>query len=168
MRLVLVRHAEAVNVGQNGVRTDFDRHLTVAGRATAQALADRLTAMGLRADAVVCSPLVRARQTAEPLLKLVDGATEPILCDELAPDVGKPRRLATELNDLGLQNLVAVSHLPDVSAFAKWLLGGEGLAFDKGTAACIETNGPLAKGGGWLVWLMTPECYSINSSSSHP
>ena len=159
MRLILVRHAEAVNVGQNGVRTDFDRHLTAHGHATAQALADRLVAMGLRADAVVASPLVRARQTAEPLLKLVDGMAELILCDELAPDVGKSKKVAKALNEIGVQTVVAVSHLPDVSAFANWLVGGGGLQFDKGTAALIETNGPLDKEAGWLVWLMSPECY---------
>jgi phosphohistidine phosphatase len=159
MRLILVRHAEAVNVGQNGVQTDFDRHLTAHGHATALALADRLAAMGLRVDAVASSPLVRARQTAEPLLQLAEGATELILCDELVPDVGKPKKVAKSLNDIGARTVVAVSHLPDVSAFANWLVGGGGLQFDKGTVAMIETNGPLDKDAGWLVWLMSPECY---------
>ena len=35
MKLILVRHAEAVAKGDNGVARDYDRPLTEVGRATA-------------------------------------------------------------------------------------------------------------------------------------
>jgi phosphohistidine phosphatase len=162
MRLILVRHAEAVNVGYDGVRSDFDRHLTAHGHTTARALANRLAALRVTVDAVATSPLVRARQTAEPLLGLIrGGSTDAVLIPELAPDTHKPKKVASALNAVGVRTLIAVSHLPDVAAFAGWLIGtgGNGVEFDKGTAAMIETGGELAEGDGSLVWLVTPNWY---------
>jgi phosphohistidine phosphatase len=71
MHVILVRHAEAVNVGEDGVSTDFDRHLTPHGREQAAKLADAFAARGVGPSVVVTSPLVRAKQTAEPLLRLL-------------------------------------------------------------------------------------------------
>lgn len=78
MRLVIVRHAEA-EAGE----PDELRALTDEGRAQAEALGRRLRSEGLAADAVLTSPLLRARETAmslglgtpEPLEALCPGAT---------------------------------------------------------------------------------------------
>jgi phosphohistidine phosphatase len=165
MRLILVRHTEAVNLGQEGVASDFERHLTPYGHSTAQALANHLNAMKIRPDAVACSPLVRARQTAKPLLGLLGQSGEPIVCEELAPDVGRPKKIAKALNAIAGRTLLAVSHLPDISLFAGWLVGGNTIDFKKGTAAFIETDGPFDQGSGTLVWLLSPACYLTSSSS---
>jgi phosphohistidine phosphatase len=162
MRLILVRHAEAGNVGQGGVRTDFDRALTARGHGTANALAERLKMMGVRVDVVVSSPLVRARQTAEPLLGLVDSARSVLVtCDDLAPDAFKPKKVARAVEELGVRSAAVVGHLPDIAHFAGWLVGsgGRGVAFDKGTAGLIDTGGAVGEGTGTLVWLVTPEWY---------
>jgi phosphohistidine phosphatase SixA len=57
VRLILVRHAEAAP-GE----PDELRPLTRAGRDAARELGERL--VGERPDAVLCSPLLRARETA--------------------------------------------------------------------------------------------------------
>lgn len=159
MQLILVRHAEAANVGQLGAACDFDRPLTPHGHATARRLTDRLKGMGVRTDAVVSSPLLRAQQTAEPLLELATG--ELVTIDALAPDTHKPKKLARALADLGVGSAIAVGHLPDIAYFAGWLIGtgGAGLAFDKGTAALIEVGAKVEEGGGTLEWLVTPGWY---------
>ena len=59
VRLVIVRHAEAAP-GE----PDELRPLTPEGRETARALGERLAGEGLRPDAVLTSPLLRARETA--------------------------------------------------------------------------------------------------------
>jgi phosphohistidine phosphatase len=78
MRLLIVRHAEAAP-GE----PDELRRLTPRGRAQARALGRRLRAEQLAPDAVVTSPLLRARETADALelgeprvdLRLAPGAT---------------------------------------------------------------------------------------------
>src|SRR5581483_4400920 len=61
VRLYLVRHAEAAQ----GEPDDL-RPLTAAGRAAARALGNRLAAEGVRADAVLTSPLLRGRAGRAP------------------------------------------------------------------------------------------------------
>ena len=161
MRLILVRHAEAVGVGQDGVRTDFDRHLTPHGHATARKLTDKLRRLGVRVHAVVSSPLVRARQTAAPLLELAPAGAELATCDELAPDSHKPKKVAAAIEAVGASAVIAVGHLPDIAFFAGWLIGsgGSGVAFDKGSAALVDVSGRVGEASGTLEWLVHPAWY---------
>ncbi|MGF1600214.1 MAG: histidine phosphatase family protein [Acidimicrobiales bacterium] len=64
MEIVLVRHGEPEWV-RDGFSVD-DPSLTERGQRQAEAMADRLA--GEAFDEVYCSPLIRARQTAAPLL----------------------------------------------------------------------------------------------------
>ncbi len=65
MDLVLFRHADALNVGEAGIKTDEERPLSDKGKVRAKASARGLKALGLKPDLILSSPLVRARQTAE-------------------------------------------------------------------------------------------------------
>lgn len=65
MELVLVRHAEPVRVETGSVDGPADPGLTTRGREQAERLGAWLAADGI--DAVVTSPLRRARETAAPL-----------------------------------------------------------------------------------------------------
>ena len=64
MQLCLIRHGNAISrppdLGDGG------RTLTAAGRADVRTTGRVLKTEGVRPDAVWCSPLVRAVQTAEP------------------------------------------------------------------------------------------------------
>jgi phosphohistidine phosphatase len=159
MRLILVRHADAAAKGENGVTRDFDRPLTELGREQARKLALAFHAHGLTPGAVVTSPLVRARETAEPLVPLVAGSEkEPVFTDYLAPDELRPKKLAKLVADLGADSVALVGHNPDLSVYAGWLLGAEETAIEleKGAAALIEFDGDIEKGAGRLKWLVTP------------
>src|SRR5690349_11068177 len=113
MKLILVRHADAAAKGENGSTRDFDRPLTDLGREQAQKLADALAAHGVRPDAVVSSPLVRAVQTAEPLLALLTGEShQSVPCSFLAPDYYRPKKLSKFLTGLGGEVLCVVGHNP--------------------------------------------------------
>src|ERR1700704_5418837 len=61
-QLWLLRHAEAE---PHGTRQDAERRLTERGERQARAAGVALARMGLKFDAVLFSPKVRARQTAE-------------------------------------------------------------------------------------------------------
>jgi phosphohistidine phosphatase len=114
MRLFLVRHAEAAP-GE----PDELRPLTAAGRAVARDLGERLASEHL--DAVLSSPLLRARETAEQIARaagLTAEADERLAPGATADDLKAAiaRRGAT---------VVAVGHQPDCSAILLVLSGRE-------------------------------------------
>ncbi|MBE7179531.1 MAG: histidine phosphatase family protein [Mucilaginibacter polytrichastri] len=66
-RFLLIRHATTNSVGKRLSGRTPGVHLSEAGRAEAEQLADRLAHIKL--DLIYSSPLERARETAEPLAK---------------------------------------------------------------------------------------------------
>src|SRR5262249_10956718 len=100
MELYLIRHADAVALGENNVQTDEDRPLTSVGEQQAKALATGLQRKGVALQLILTSPLLRARQTAEGIRKAWSGTPPEIeVCDQLAPGK-KPRKLARMLKEL--------------------------------------------------------------------
>jgi phosphohistidine phosphatase len=114
MRLFLVRHAEAAP-GE----PDELRPLTSAGRAVARDLGERLAAE--QPDAVVSSPLLRARETAEQIARAA-GLT-PEADERLAPGA-TAEDLKAAVAGRG-DTVVAVGHQPDCSAILLVLTGRE-------------------------------------------
>jgi phosphohistidine phosphatase len=158
MDIYLIRHADAVPLGQNGAADDAERKLTELGHAQAQALGKALQDRGVHAATVVASPLVRARQTAEGLLGAWSRPTnELMVCPALAPG-GKPRKLARYLEKLNAASVVLVGHRPDIETFAAWLIGSKKARIDleKAGAALVRSEGEPGKGCGALVWVVTP------------
>ncbi len=126
MKLVLVRHAEAAPGSPDELRA-----LTPAGHEQAQRLGEQLRADGVEPDAVLSSPLLRARETAadlgfgeaQPLEELGPGAT--------ADDVKAAIRGRGE-------RVVVVGHQPDCGRIAAALRGGDEPAFPPAGAQIIE------------------------------
>ncbi len=169
MNLILVRHAEAVKLGEEGSTTDAERPLSELGRSHAAKLAQVFAERGIAPGAVVTSGLVRATQTAEPLVSLLVGeAKELAVCGHLAPDQYRPKKLTRFVLGLDQQSVVLVGHNPDLSAYLAWLVGAENSAFDlaKGAAVFVEFDGEPEKGEGRLQWLVTPEWYAPVSEPS--
>ena len=164
MNLILVRHTEAAKLGEEGATTDADRPLTELGRTHAAKLGQLFAERGIVPGAVVTSGLVRANQTAEPLLQLLAGETkEVVVCGHLAPDQYRPKKLTRFVLGLDQQSVALVGHNPDLSAYLAWLVGSENSAFDlaKGAAVFVEFDGEPEKGDGRLRWLLTPEWYAL-------
>jgi phosphohistidine phosphatase len=114
MRLFLVRHAEAAP-GE----PDELRPLTTAGRAVARDLGERLALE--HPDAVVSSPLLRARETAEQIARAAD--LTPEADERLAPGA-TAADLQAAIADRG-DTVIAVGHQPDCSAILLVLTGRE-------------------------------------------
>lgn len=92
MDLYLIRHAEAVS-RDDAAYTDEERPLTEAGRNQCRMLARSLVSRNVQFDAVIASPLARARQTAEELLQNMPGPLADVeFCRHVAPG-GKHRKL---------------------------------------------------------------------------
>ena len=119
MRVFLVRHAEAEP--GNTDEPDELRRLTAHGREQAHELGVRFAAESERPQAVLSSPLVRARETAEAIAKQLDLEAEPD--DRLGPgcDVEALRDAAAGRGT----TVVAVAHQPDCGRIAAALTGSE-------------------------------------------
>jgi phosphohistidine phosphatase SixA len=114
MRLFLVRHAEAAPGDPDELRP-----LTPAGRAVARDLGERLAPE--HPDAVVSSPLLRARETAEQIARVAGLTAEAD--DRLAPGA-TAEDLQAAVAERG-DTVVAVGHQPDCSAIVLTLTGRE-------------------------------------------
>jgi phosphohistidine phosphatase len=128
VRLFLVRHAEAAPGEPDALRP-----LTPAGRASARALGEQLAAEQL--DAVLCSPLLRARETAEQIAR---AASLSAAVDERLAPGATADGVREAVSGLG-ETVVAVGHQPDCTEILLELTGEE-RAFAPGAAAAVELD----------------------------
>ncbi|HUJ62976.1 MAG TPA: histidine phosphatase family protein [Kofleriaceae bacterium] len=119
MNVYLVRHGDAVPQEEAG--SDRDRWLSPRGREAARVLARLLRDQRLELDAIVCSPLPRAVQTAELLAAGLDylRGIASLRCLEPA---AQPQLAAAAITRAGDAVLV-VGHEPSISALGAFLLG---------------------------------------------
>jgi phosphohistidine phosphatase len=112
-------------------------------------------------EAVVASPLVRAHQTAVELLRVWQTSGPVVTCDQLAPDRLRPGKLSEFLAAVPGESVAAVGHMPELGAYAEWLLGAADGSFPlaKASAACVAFKGDPAKASGKLLWVATPEWF---------
>jgi phosphohistidine phosphatase SixA len=126
VRLILVRHAKAAPGSP-----DASRPLTAEGREAAALLAIELRA--LAPDAVIASPLLRARETAGPI---ADAAGVELEIDErLSPGatLGGVRAVVAGHGE----TVVTVGHEPDCSEIFYELTGQE-VRFRTGSFHVVE------------------------------
>jgi phosphohistidine phosphatase len=126
MRLVIVRHAEAAPGAPDELRT-----LTPAGKQQARELGTRLRAQLGEPDAVLTSPLLRARETAQALGL---GAPEPD--ERLAP--GATADTVREAVKGRGETVVVVAHQPDCSQIAAALGDGTEPAFPPAGVCMVD------------------------------
>jgi phosphohistidine phosphatase len=129
VRLLVIRHAEAAP-GE----PDEERRLTPAGRSQAAALGERLAGDGIRADVVMTSPLVRARETGEIVARAFGCASEP-------SDALSPGATAAGVRDAisGRGEIVAiVAHQPDCGRIAAALGDGHEPPFPPAGVVAVE------------------------------
>jgi phosphohistidine phosphatase len=141
---------------------DEERPLTPAGVEQCGPLAAALLRRGVNLDHVVSSPLLRAKQTAEEMLKHWPAPAPALsLCKDLAPG-GKPRKTTRFLRALDGSAVAVVGHMPDLAAYAAWLIGSKKAQVElaKSGLARVRFEARPGKGEGVLVWVVTPEWYS--------
>ena len=154
VELCLLRHANA------GDSTTWDapdelRPLTEKGRRQSERVGRLLAASGFAPDAVLTSPLARARETAEIVADLLGVRLQE------EPRLGGPLDLATLeaiLDDAGSpRRALIVGHDPDFSELVSELVGGSPIFMRKGALARIDVERPLEPGSGDLRWLVPPD-----------
>ena len=152
MRLYFLRHGRADRDAWSG--TDFARPLTAEGVARLERTAVRLARLGLRPDAILTSPLVRARQTAEIAAAGLGREDRLREDDRLAGGFG-PDALAAILADhADAAELLLVGHEPAFSETVGALTGGD-VTCKKGSLVRVDLHA-TAPPAGTLVWLLPP------------
>jgi phosphohistidine phosphatase len=155
MRLLIVRHAAAVEAGTLGF-SEETRPLTPDGEKKFRKAAEGLARVEQPPKALLTSPLVRARQTAQ-IASEAWGRPKPKTLDALA--TGRIEDVLDAVREYPDSATVAVfGHEPQLSGLLARLVGthaSERFAFKKGGAALVELeDGP--EHAGRLIWFLPP------------
>jgi phosphohistidine phosphatase len=154
-QLWLLRHAEAE---PHGTRTDAQRRLTERGRLQAHAAGLAIERLRGDFDAVLYSPRVRARQTAELAAEGWSEQQRALL--SVHPPLGSGFDAAQALDALSAiaadGRLLVVGHEPDLSRTVGELTGARA-DVKKGGLAIVRLDGvPAHPASGELVALLRP------------
>lgn len=172
MRLILLRHAEAVERSSS----DFARRLTLKGREQAARAGCFLRDHNLRPDHILCSPYLRARETAAvvaaqmqlplaapPSPGIVDSpqdvAALALILEDAALGCGmRPEAALSILRHLPENDcILLVGHQPDFGILTAFLTGSHDSSafnFRKACSAVFELN--RFCGGGAMLEAFVP------------
>ena len=129
MRLFLVRHAEAAPGEPDDLRT-----LTPRGKGQARDLGRRFVRKKIKPDAVISSPLLRARETAEAIASAVGVEPEQ---DELLAPGATAEGVRAVVAGRG-ETVVIVGHQPDCGQIVAAIDGGLAPEFPAGGVRELE------------------------------
>ena len=160
MNLYLIRHADAGN-REEWKGDDADRPLTDLGHRQARVLGEAFHQRNIVVEAVLSSPTVRTRETASAFLGGAESNVSLGFSDLLAPGAIKRRKLSKQLAALGVGSAAVVGHDPDLPEYLGWLIGAdsETVHIEKCGVALVACDEGPGKGGGRLVWIVTPEWF---------
>ena len=149
-QLWLLRHAEAE---PHGTRQDAQRRLTDRGAAQARAAGRAIGRIGMTFEAVLFSPKVRARQTAELASESWTADQQELLTlhAPLAGGFDGSQAIEAMAAVSAHGRLLAVGHEPDLSQVIAELTGARA-DLKKGGLAVVRLEGA----GGELAILMRP------------
>ncbi len=161
MNLFFLRHGVAVERDPHSFPDDSRRPLTLKGEDRVRLVCDALQALELSFDAILSSPFLRARQTAE----IISGSLGLRRVLQFHPDLapaGNPQTLLRFVNRISPkpENLLLVGHEPYLSELLSMLISGHtdaSIDLKKNGLAKIELTQRLKLGRcATLNWLLTP------------
>ena len=150
-----MRHAEAEEQAISG--GDEARSLTARGRDRTRGAARGLRALGIRFDAILTSPLLRAAQTAELVADEYANNPPPQVLPALSPDIAPREAIAALAPSARQGSVLAVGHEPQLGKLVALLLNSNGavaIRFKKGACVALalpETAEPRAAELRWML-----------------
>jgi phosphohistidine phosphatase SixA len=152
--LLLLRHADAGDPGDWAGDDDL-RPLSDKGIRQSERLGRHLARLRFEPDAIVSSPKLRARQTADIVARALEvdvrlderlgSGVSVTSVEALLRDAGDPRRP------------ILVGHDPDFSDLAAELTGASSIPVRKGALVRIDLPDGIRAGSGVLRWLLPPD-----------
>jgi phosphohistidine phosphatase len=165
MKLYLLRHGDAAEHGDPRYKEN-ERPLTAKGIQRTKQLAHVLREMEITFDAILSSPLTRARETAEIIARGLKMQDHLRFSEHLAPS-GSMEELVHQVNTIRPlpKNILLVGHEPYLSGFISLLCtGGPGLpmVFKKGALCRLEFQVLNCGKCATLDWLLQPRLIGFN------
>lgn len=157
MLLYLMRHGIAIDREDPECPPDPERFLTKKGIAKTRGVALGLRALGIKPEAMLTSPFVRAVQTAEITAAALGFSRERIRKTEALMFGRKPAELFRELARVRGKEVICFGHAPHLDEVIAFALGGRApvTALKKAGVACLELES-ISSPRGLLLWLHTP------------
>jgi phosphohistidine phosphatase len=154
IELHLLRHAHA-GVPEEWKGDDAARPLSPKGERQSDRLGRFLASAGLEPDAIISSPKLRARQTAEIVGRHLH--VHVAIDDRLGGGLDLGTIAAILADAGGPQRPIVAGHDPDFSELLAELTGAAKTTMRKGAIARIDVELPVLAGAGVLRWLIPPE-----------
>jgi len=155
--LLLLRHAKADNAAPGS--SDIDRSLNERGKKEAQAIGTFIRKQNLVVELALCSPALRARETAELVLAAA-GVVANVRYDQRIYEAA-PRRLLEVISEVeaAKNHVLLVGHNPGIEELLR-ALTGKGEPMSTGTLAKVDCNfaewGRVSEDRGNLDWIARP------------
>jgi|SRR5271166_327877 len=158
MILYILRHGIAEDRVKG--RSDAERALTDEGRARTLGVAKGLRKLGIRYEALLTSPLVRAVETAAIVSEIFEDRPALEKLDELAAGVATATSVAALKPFARMNEVIIVGHEPGLGQIAAALLTGSaqglGIVLKKAGCVALEVGSFTPRAGALLLWMMTP------------
>lgn len=159
MKLYFLRHEMAAD-RHEWKGSDAERPLTEGGMERMKRSAATIAELDLELDAILSSPLARARQSALIVAEAL-GAQGNLLFDGRLGAGFDRDALAEILRDhAGFDSLMLVGHEPGLSATISALIGGGRIVCKKGALVCVKLSEAAALQGE-LLWLIPPRILAL-------
>lgn len=160
MNLYVVRHADARPLG-GAVTTDAERPLSARGEDDARMMGRVLARIEPQAPLVVCSPLLRARRTAELLAGAYAATARPEVWEDLEPGV-RLKGIVSRLQQVDAAAVVLIGHQPDMGHLLAFLIADVAceIVLPPAAMASIAFQPSAGAGSARLHWLLTPDLVS--------
>jgi phosphohistidine phosphatase len=146
MNCYFLRHGIAVEP-EKWSGSDFERPLTPEGRARMEREAKAIAALSLDLGAIVTSPLLRAKQTAEIVAERLDMGTKLVEDPRLGAGFNLERLGAILAAHADASAIVLVGHEPSMSATIGHSIGGARIELKKAALAGVEFIDPTSTSG---------------------
>lgn len=165
MILYLIRHGIAEDGIPSG-GSDADRALTQKGTLRTAVVAKALKKLDIVFDRIISSPYVRARQTAEIIVRITDYSDEISFDKRLIPfaTFEEMSDLIAENNDV--ESLLLAGHEPSMGECISGITSGGQLGIDvkKASVTAIQIDRFKPRVAGTLLWSIPPRIFETMMS----
>lgn len=165
MNIYLFRHGISIDRADPACPADPERFLTDKGKKRTRAAAAGVASLGVSCDAVISSPYLRARQTAEIVAKALKYGDE-IETDDALIWSRPPGDIAANLEGRREAAIMLVGHAPHLDELAGWLVGaGRAVTQMKKASLLVLECEALRRGGAIIAGYYPPRALRALSSS---